>query len=533
MNNYLILLFLPLLLIISCNSGPREINIAEKDTLNINIGTEPPSLDGSLATDSTSYTILNNIMDGLTKFSHEHKPEPALAESWEISEDGKTFTFKIREGVVWSDGVPLKAGDFVYSWNRILNPDTAGDYAYFLFDIKNAEEYNSGEINDFSKVGVKALDDNTLIVELKRPATYFPSVVSFMSTFPQREDVITKHGQSWTEPENIVTIGPYKITKWKHHDYLILEENEKYWGKKPKNVKKVKMIMNENSSSALALYESGELDFLDSKSIPVLEVPRLVDTGEFITREAYRGSYVAFNVKKPPFDNQKVRKAFASSIERDSIVGLLQGAGFPLSSWIPKNMIAHNPDIGIKFDPENAKKLLAEAGYPGGKNFPDSSFLYPDVSNNRIVAEALQSMWKKHLGVEIELDNQEWKVYLKTRQTNPPEISRGSWGADFPDPHNFMNLFECASGNNHTNWCNSEYDRLVEAAAEEQDTEKRIGLYDRAQKILTEQDIAIVPYINQVQQNMIKPFIKGLEPDPLNLVYFNRVEFIEPDQPLK
>jgi len=527
MKSYFILIILPLIFTLSCNNNPKEVNIAEKDTLNINIGAEPPSLDGSLATDSTSYTILNNIMDGLTKFSHAHKPEPALAESWEISEDGKTFVFKIREGVVWSDGVPLRAQDFVYSWNRILDPATAGDYAYFLFDLKNAEEFNSGKINDFSKVGVTALDDQTLKVELKRPATYFPSVVSFMSTFPLREDVVSKHGGSWTDPENIVTIGPYKLTKWKHHDFLILEENEKYWGQKPKNVKKVKMIMNENPSSALALYESGELDFLDSKSIPVLEVPRLVNSGEFIKREAYRGSYVAFNIKKLPFDNQLVRKAFASAIERDSIVGLIQGAGFPATSWIPKNMLAHNPDIGIKFDPENGKKLLAEAGYPDGKNFPDASFLYPDVGNNRIIAEALQSMWKKHLGVEVKLDNQEWKVYLKTRQTNPPEISRGSWGADFPDPHNFMNLFECSSGNNHTNWCNPEYDRLVETAAEEQNPDKRIELYNKAQEILTETDIAIVPYINQVQQNMIKPFIKGLEPDPLNLIYFNRVEFIE------
>ncbi|MGI9553619.1 MAG: peptide ABC transporter substrate-binding protein [Thermodesulfobacteriota bacterium] len=533
MKKLIILLLFVSVSAYSCTNNSSEVNISEKDTLNINIGTEPPSLDGSLATDSTSYTILNNIMDGLTKFSHAHKPEPALAEFWEISEDGKTYTFKLRDGVVWSDGVPLRAQDFFYSWNRILDPDTAGDYAYFLFDIKNAEEYNSGKIVDFSEVGVKALDDKTLQVELRRPASYFPSVVSFMSTFPLREDIIKKHGQSWTEPGNIVTIGPYKLTKWKHHDFIILEENQKYWGVKPKNVKKVKMIMNENPTSSLALYESGELDFLDSKGIPVLEVPRLVNSDEFINREAFRGSYVAFNVEKPPFDNPLVRKAFASAIDRKSIVGLIQGAGIPATSWIPKNMLAYNPDIGVKFDPEKGRELLSEAGFPGGKNFPKASFLYPDVGNNRIVAEALQSMWKKHLGVKIKLDNQEWKVYLRTRSINPPEIARGSWGADFPDPHNFMNLFECKSGNNHTNWCNPEYDRLVESAAEELDENKRIELYDKAQKILTETDVPIAPYINSVQQNMIKPFIKGLEPDPLNLIYFNRVEFVENNQPLK
>lgn len=524
-------LFLFLLsLIINCsgNNHSNQIDISAKDTLNINIGTDPPTLDWSLATDSTSFTILNNIMEGLTKFSMEHKPEPALAESWDISEDGKTYTFHIRKNVFWTDGQPLKALDFVYSWNRILDPNTAGDYAYFLFDIKNAEDFNSGKIEDFKLVGAKAIDENTLQVELKRPASYFPSLLTFMSTFPMRKDVVEKHGQRWTEPENIITLGPYKLTKWKHHDVLMIEEYENYWGEKVRSAKKVEMIMNENPSSTLALYESGELDFLDSRGLPVLEIPRLNKSKEFITRLAFRGSYIAFNVEKKPFDNPLVRKAFGSSIDRQSLVNLIQGAGIPATSWIPKNMLAHNPDIGLKFNPEKARKLLAEAGFPEGKGFPEASLLYPDISNNRITAEAIQSMWKTHLGVEVKLINQEWKVYLKTRQHNPPSISRGGWGADFPDPHNFMNLFECKSGNNHTRWCNPEYDRLVEAAAEERDSSKRIELYNKAQKILTEKDVPIVPYTNAVQQNMIKLYIKGLEPDPLNLIYFNKVEFVTP-----
>lgn len=522
---FFLLLALITILFPSCYNDKKSTR--GKDTLNINIGTEPPSLDWSLSTDSTSYTILNNIMEGLTRFNMEHEPKPALASGWDISEDGKIYTFKIRDNVLWSDGKHLKAQDFVYSWGRILDPLTGGDYAYFLFDIKNAEKYNAGQVKDFNKVGVKAIDERTLQVELERPASYFTSILAFMSTFPMRGDVVKKHGASWTEPENIVTLGAYNLAEWKNHNFIVLKENKRYWGEKPKSVKKVRMIMNENPTSALALYESGELDFLDSKGIPVLEVPRLVKSRDFVSREAFRGSYVAFNVKKPPFDNPFVRKAFASSIDRDSIVKLIQGAGLSATSWIPKNMLAYNPDIGIKFNPVKAKKLLMDSGYSGGKNFPKVSFLYPDISNNRIVAEALQSMWKKYLGIEVRLVNQEWKVYLKTLQTNPPEIFRGGWGADFPDPHNFMNLFECNSGNNDTNWCNPEYDRLVRKAAGERDKNRRISLYNQSQKILLEKDVPIVPYINQVQQNMIKPFIKGLEPDPLDLIYFNRVEFVE------
>ncbi|MEQ9619964.1 MAG: peptide ABC transporter substrate-binding protein [Deltaproteobacteria bacterium] len=525
MNTKIILLFVSTFLIFGCgNNSGNDIDWSQKDTLNINIGNEPPTLDPSRATDTTSYTVLNNLMEGLTQFDEEFKPRPALAESWEMSDDGKTYIFKIRENVKWTDGKPLRAQDFEYSWKRILSPETGGDYAYFLYDIENAEEYNTGKINDVNKVGVRALDDNTLEVKLKRPASYFPSLLSFMSTYPIRKDVVEKHGLKWTEPANIVTLGPYTLTSWKHHDHILLTKNPDYRGEPPK-IEKVKLIMNENPSSALAQYEAGQLDYADSKSIPPLEVPRLKDLDDFTTTLQFRGNYIAFNVGKPPFDNPLVRKAFAASIDRQSIVGLIQGAGITTKSWIPKNMLGYNPDIGIEFDPEQAKKWLAEAGYPGGKGFPEVSFLWPDVSNNRVIAEALQSMWKEYLGIKVELTNQEWKVYLSTINTDPPEIHRAGWGADFPDPHNFMTLFTCNSGNNRTRWCNPEYDRLVEEAAQETERGKRKELYDKAQKILTEDDAPIAPFYISNQQNMIKPYVKGLKPNPLDLLLFKKAYF--------
>ena len=202
------------MLFISCGSGnkvPNAADISRKDTLNINIGTEPPTLDWSLATDVTSFTIIDNVMDGLTAFDEKYEPVPALAQSWQISEDGRTYTFKIREGVSWTDGKPLKAGDFLYSWKRILQPETAGSYAHFLFDIQNARKFNSGEIKDFGKVGARAPDDYTLIVTLERPRAYFLNLVTFMSTFPMRKDVVEKYGTKWTKAANIVTLGPYRL----------------------------------------------------------------------------------------------------------------------------------------------------------------------------------------------------------------------------------------------------------------------------------------------------------------------------------
>lgn len=529
-----LLSLLCVLLFLSCgsaNKAPDVEDISRKDTLNINIGTEPPTLDWSLATDVTSFTIIENIMDGLAAFDEKYEPVPALARSWRVSEDGRTYTFKIRGKVLWTDGVPLRAVDFLYSWKRILKPETAGSYAYFLFDIKNARKFNSGEIKDFGKVGVKAPDDHTLVVTLEKPRAYFLSLVTFMSTFPMRKDIVEKYGTRWTEAANMVTLGPYRLKEWKHHKEVLIEEYESYWGEKPKSAKKVKMIMNENPVSTLALYESGELDFLDSKGIPLLEVPRVIKLPDFKQSVVFRNNYIGFNTKKVPFDNPLVRKAFASSIDRESLAGLLQGAGVPVTSWIPIDMLAHNPRIGISFDAQKARKFLEMAGYPGGENFPKTAFLYPDTGNNRIVAEAFQGMWKEHLGIEVKLVNQEWTVYLSTLRTDPPPVFRAGWQADFPDPHNFMNLFECGSGNNRTGWCNSEYDRLVERAAGILDRGQRTDLYSSAQRILTETDVPIVPYLNSVQQNMIKPYVRGLEPDRLNFLYFSRVEFVGPSAP--
>ncbi|HEX3036058.1 MAG TPA: peptide ABC transporter substrate-binding protein [Thermodesulfobacteriota bacterium] len=524
LTNFISLVLITILLLSCKGEGEASSDSANRDTLKINIGTEPPTLDWSLSTDSTSYTILVNIMNGLTKFGEDYMPEPALAEGWEISEDGKTYTFYLRKDVIWTDGKPLRAEDFEYSWKRLLNPATGADYAYFLYDIEGAEEYNTGKEKNPDRVSVRAVDDHTLSVKLKRPASYFPSLLSFMSTFPMRKDVVEKYGDKWTKPENIVTLGPFKISLWRHHERILLTENPKYWGAKPK-IQKVEMIMNENPMSTLALYESGELDYLDGRGIPILEVPRLRLSPEFNTEPQFRGNYIAFNVKKPPFDNPLVRRAFSAAIDRERLVQLIQGAGVASTSWIPKGMLAYNPEIGIDFNPEKAKSWLAEAGYPNGKGFPRVAFLYPDVGNNRIVSEALQSMWKRYLGVEAELENQEWKVYLSTINTDPPPLHRAGWGADFPDPHNFMNLFECNSGNNRTRWCNSEYDRLVEKAAEERDLRKRIELYDEAQKILTQTDVPIAPMFISIQYSMIKPYVDGLEPNPLDLILFDKVSF--------
>lgn len=512
------------LLFISCGSEEKT-----KDTLNINIGIEPPTLDWSLAVYGVSFEVINNIMDGLATFDEEYRPVPSLAESWQVSEDETTYTFKIREGVLWTDGKPLTSGDFLYAWQRLLQSDTKAGYAYFLFDIQNARQFNEGKITNFAEVGVKAPDDRTLVVVLEKSRTYFLSLVTFMSTFPMRQDIVEKHGDKWTTPENIVTLGPYVLKKWEHEKEILIEEYGDYWGEGPKDAKKVKMIMERDSTVGLELYEKGELDFLDS--LPPSEISRLREHPDFSETPVFSVSYVGFNTRQQPFDDPLVRKAFASSIDRERLIETL-GSGKAITSFIPVDMFAHNPEIGLPFDAPQAGEFLDMAGYPDGEDFPEVTFLYVDSPNNNFITEMLRDVWKSTLGVDVTLEPAENSAeYLEAVKAGSSNMYRTGWGADFPDPHTFMSLFEAGSGNNYTGWEDSNYDKLVKMAAEIQDQDERKRLYDQAQKILTETAVPIAPYLNSVDLNLIKPYVKGLEPPSFGILSFSEVEFTDPSVP--
>ncbi len=472
----------------------------------MNLGTEPPTLDWNLATDSTSFDVIVNIMEGLTEYDRELKPVPALASSWQVQ--GKKIIFKLRDDVFWSDGKRVTAHDFEYSWKRLLNPASAAEYAYFLYDLAGALEYNTGETKDPDSVGVKALDDVTLEVRLKHPVPYFPSITTFMVTFPMRKDLVEKFGSRWTEPKNLVTNGPFKLASWRHEDEIVLVPNERYFGPKPK-LKKIVMLMINEASTGLSLYERGDLDYADGRSIPAIDIPRLRSRPDYRSMPMLRSNYYGFNISKPPFDDVRVRKAFAKAIPREVIPRVLKGGEIPTPSWVPPGIMGYEPDIGLKFDPQGARQLLAEAGYPAGKNFPPPTAYYNTDENNRLVAETLQALWKENLNVRVELANVEWKVFLKMLNTDPPRLYRLGWAADYPDPDNFLNLFTSASGNNHTGWANPRYDEIIARAARISDQDTRRALYRQAQKLLLEEAVAIIPLYVTSRSILIKPHVKG------------------------
>lgn len=500
----------------------------EPDTFRINLQAEPPSLDWQTATDSTSFDVVSNIMTGLTQYNNDMKCEPGCAESWEILDGGKRFVFHLRKNVLWTDGKPVTAHDFEYAWKRLLNPATAASYGFFLYDIENAFEYNSGKIKDAKLVGVKALDDWTFTVKLKRPAAYFLYLTAFCPTCPLRKDIVDKFGDRWTEPENIVTNGPFHITLWKHEYKIELSANPKFF-EGPPRLKKIKMFMIPEQATAFGLFENNQLDFVDNRSFPTADVERFRNSPLYRGLPLLRCNYIGFNVKKKPFDDKRVRRAISMAIDRTVFPKILRRGESPAYTWIPPRLDGYSPDSKATYNPEGARKLLAEAGYPDGKNFPLTKILYPQREDAKLVVESVQEQIKKNLNVKLQLEVNEWKVYMDILHRDPPQMYRQSWGADYPDPETFMNLFTTGNGNNYTQWSNAQYDSLVDRAAAEQDQKLRASLYAQGDKMLNQDEVPIVPIYLSTQNTMVKPWVKGIGFNAMDLQFFRNVYIEKPN----
>jgi oligopeptide transport system substrate-binding protein len=494
--------------LISCTKKTLEYGLELKDTIRINLQQEPPTIDWTKASDTTSSTVTANIMEGLVDFNY-NDPElstvPALATEWKSSPDARIWTISLRKGVKWTDGTDFTASQVIDGWERLLNPKTASPYAYFLYGVKNAKAYYAGQIKDFSEVAIKINDQGQLVVELEHPQSYFPYLLTHHSTFPIRKDVIAKFGDRWTEPANIQTLGPYKLRIWEHDKALVLERFEGYYGEKAKTKNVLGYMINEYST-AVSLFQSGRLDF--QETVPFNEIPQLKQKPGFRQVANLGTYYFGLNTQKPPFDNAKIRKAFIHAIDRKQITDLLAGGMAPLSSWVPMGMFGYEPQVGLKFDPVLANKLLDEAGFKDRSRLPKIVIGFNTNENHQRIAENLQSQLKKNIGVQIEINNEEWKVYLSHLQTNPPNIYRLGWVADYPDPDSFMNLMTSSSENNYTGWKSKAYDELVAQAASELDKSKRRETYAKAQTILTEVDAPVIPIYSLVYSLLISPRVK-------------------------
>ncbi len=484
----------------------------------MNIGTEPPTLDPALADDLISMTVLSNLMQGLTQYDTQGRIAPGVASHWTVSPDGTHYRFHLRPQAKWSDGKPVTAQDFVDAWRRVLSPQTGSHYAFLLFDIQNAKAYYDGQITNPEKLGLKAIDSRTLDVSLARPTAFFLQIAAFSITYPQRTDNIKHHPDTFTEAQYSITNGAYTLARWDHENQILLKPNPHYWAGPPK-VSGVQMVMIPEPNTSLIMYENNELDFIETtSSLPAKEVRRLKYRPDYYQKPLHAVSYMGFNVSKAPFNDVRVRKAFIQAFDRTAIAKIFQAGEQPTTSLISPGMVAHNPNIGLPFNVEEAKKHLAEAGYPNGKGFPPVELLFASTSpETRQLSELAQFEWHHHLNVPITLKAVEWKVFLSQLDSDPPALFRLQWYVDYPDPDSFMNLMLAENGNNHTRWHHPQYERWVKEAAITKAPEKRKELYDKAQRLLLEDEAAFMPLYVIPKSYLLKPYVRGFRLNTLNV----------------
>jgi len=478
-----------LLLVAGCS--PRQ---ARPDLIFIN-GAEPETLDPALITGQPEGRIVNALFEGLLRFDRHGRAVPGVASSWEISPDGMTYTFHLRPEACWSDGKRVTASDFVESWHRTLSPETASAYSYQLFPVASAEDFADGKIKDFAEVGVRALDEATLRVILRQPTSYFLDLCAFQTLYPVRADIIAKYGDDWVKPGKLVGNGSYQLEAWRINDCVMLKKNPLYWDAAHVQLKTVEVLPISQANVAYNFYAAGQADLIMDKGLaPPSLLDALKERPDFHAAPFLGSYFLRFNCAKGPFTDPRVRQAFSMAIDRKRITTKITRAGERRAlSFVPPGIPGYQPPEGLSENPEKARELLAQAGYPGGKGFPLTTYLYSEGELNEGVAVELQAMWREQLGVTVQLARQEWKVYLNSLGSLDYGIARSSWVGDYPDPNTFLNLFLSGSGNNRTGWSNAVYDHLIEEAATARDSKHRFEIFRQAEKLLVCDESPIAP----------------------------------------
>ena len=508
-----------------CGGGESNVSAGNKTgTLYWGNGTEPQSLDPQIATGVPEHHIISAVMEGLVlKDRKTLEPRPGVAKSWDISDDGRVYTFYLRDNARWSNGDPHTAHDYAWSWWRALQPALGNLYAYMLFPIENAQKYYEGDISDFDQVGVKALDDRTLQVTLKYPTPYFLQLLDHYSLFPVHQATIEKFGDAdqrgtrWTYEGNLVGNGPFQLVDWKINRRIVVQRNPHYWDKENVSLNEIIFIPIENIVTEERMFRAGQLHVTSSLPADKISVYREAKDPELRIAPYLGTYYYRLNVRKPQLKDPRVRRALAMTVDRQKLVdNITKGGQLPAYAMTPPGTMGYFPKSDLKFDPQGAKKLLADAGYPNGDGFPPTEILYNTNEGHRKVAVALQDMWKKHLNIDIRLLNQEWKVYLDSESAGQYEISRAGWIGDYVDPNNFLDLFLCGGGNNRTGWCNEEYDRLIlDVAPSMSSLSERLEVFQQAEKILLD-DMPIIPIYTYTTVQLVDSSVKNFDANIMN-----------------
>jgi oligopeptide transport system substrate-binding protein len=608
-------------------------------------GTEIKTVDPAKATGSPENRIINALFEGLlrnlppqgfaTKYGPNDNvpltPQPAAAERYEVSEDGKVYTFHMRPGAIWSDGSPVTSEDFAWSWQRMLHPETASEYAYQLYYIVGAEPYNSatvvvgdpveieltdrpdlaetfprgtivrgkldeilktdppkipastsakdkvriegkwqdtwvylisiggkqqafakslaaaksltqlpvtrclGVLPDFeATVGLRTPDKKTLVVTLKDRTPYFNELVAFYPLYPVNRRCIETHGSpNWTKPQNLVGNGPYRLKFRRIRDRIRLTKSDTYWDAKNVKTNIVDALAVKSGTTALNMYLNDQLDW--ATTVPIAMIPEIKQKfpDQFHSAPMLTTYFYRLNVNRPPLDNPKVRRALNLAIDKQKICEFITKAGqLPATTFVPPGLTGYQPPDGGEFNVKEARRILAEAGYPGGSGMPKVEIVYNTNDAHQTIAEVIQQQWRTNLGVDAQLRNVEWGVFLDTLSREDYTVARSAWVADYPDPNTFLDMFVTGGANNQTGWSNPEYDALIQKSASEPDPKKRMQLMKQAETILM-QEQPIIPIYFYVSINLVKPRVKNFflnvqDLHPLTLIEIDPAAAVAP-----
>jgi oligopeptide transport system substrate-binding protein len=501
----------------ACSGGGYEA-----DVLRAGNGAEVQDLDPQLVTGVPEQRVLSGLFEGLTDLDPAGlAPIPGVAERWEAHEDGLGYTFHLRKNAKWSNGDPVTAQDFVYSWRRMLSPALAAEYAYLLHCIRNARAFNEGEITDFAEVGVKAADDWTLEVRLEHPTPWFPGMQVHHAWFPVHKATIEKFGRMderstrWTRAGHHVGNGPFHLAEWAPNEVIRVRANPHYWDAAHVRLKGIDYYPIDNQQTEERSFRSGELHL--TSTVPLHKIAAYQRSHpDLIHLDPYLGVYYyRVNVTKPPFDDKRVRQAFSMALNRAELTDHVLKAGEkPAFTYVPQHIAGYTSSARVAFDVKNARALLAEAGYPDGKGLPPVEILYNTSEAHKTVAEAIQRMWKQNLNADVRLMNQDWKVYLASMNNLNYSVARSGWIGDVNDAINFLECYLTDNGNNRTGFSSEEYDTLIRRSYAETDNTKRIELLQQAEAILLD-EMPVIPIYMYTEKYLMAKELKGLTPNIL------------------
>ncbi len=444
--------------------------------------------------------ILAALFEGLVaEDPRDLHPVPGVAERWDVSADGRIYTFHLRPEAKWSNGERVTAQDFADSYRRILSPGMASDYAYMLYPVANAEAFNKSQLTDFAQVGFRVRDEATLEITLTNPTPYFLSLLTHWSWFPVPVRTIEKfgpgyaRGSRWTRPGRFVGNGPFTLEEWRLNYHVRVKKSATYWDAKTVALNGIVFHTIDSNDVEERAFRSGQVHV--TESIPVNRIEKYRrEKPQFLRLDPYLGSYFfRLNVTRPPLDNPLVRRALALSLDRQTLAeAVWRNAMLPAGSFTPPNTAGYTPEAALPFDPAQARQLLADAGYPDGRGLPPIDILFNTSQNHRLTCEAVQQMWSANLGVKVTLTNQEEKVYFDTRRRMDYQVYRSTWIGDYLDPTSFLDLWLSGGGNNYTGWGNAEYDRHIAEASQSTDQAARYAAFQQAESILL-REAPIIP----------------------------------------